>query len=67
MLPCHGLRFCLRTVLVHPSFIPSNDLLHEIPTMIINAEMSEGCTRVLFLLVLCQLSRDLPAARISVP
>ena len=32
MFPCHGLCFCLRTVLVHWSFIPSNDLLQEILT-----------------------------------
>jgi len=67
MLPCHGLRLCLRTVLVHPSFIPINDLLQEILTMIIKAkEMSEGCTHTVFL-VLCQLSRDPPAAHFSVP
>ena len=68
MLPCHGLRFCLRTLLVHLSFIPSNDLLQEILTMIIKAEeMSEGCTHTVFLVVLCQLSRDPLGAHISVP
>ena len=55
MLPCHGLRFCVRTVLVHSSFIPSNDLLQEILTMIIKAEdMSEGCYHTVFLVVLCR-------------
>jgi len=68
MLPCHELRIYLRTVLVHPSFIPSNDLLQEILTVIIKAEeMSEGCTHTVFLVVLCQLSRDPPAAHFSVP
>jgi len=41
MFPCHGLPFCLKTVLVDPSFIPSNDLLHKILTMIINPLMLE--------------------------
>ena len=68
MFPCHGLRFCLRSVGVYPSFIPGIDLLQEILTMIIKAEeMSEGCTHMDFLVVLCQLSRDLPAAHFSVP
>ena len=68
MFPCHGLRFCLKTVLMHPSFIPSNDLLQEILTIIIKAEeMSEGWTHMVFLVVLCQLSRDPPAAHFSVP
>ena len=37
---------CLRIVLVHPSFIPINDLLQEILAMINKAEgMSEGWVR----------------------
>ena len=50
------------------SFIPSNDLLQDILTMIIKAEeMSEGCAHTVFLVALCQLSRDPPAAHFSVP
>jgi len=50
MFPCHGLRFCLRTVLVHTSFIPCNDLLQEIITMIIKAqEMSMDAPMRFFL------------------
>jgi len=30
MLPCHGLRLCLRIVLAHPSFIPSNEFQLEL-------------------------------------
>jgi len=68
MLPSRGLHLCLRTVLVHPSFIPSNDLFQEIRTMIIKTqEMSEGCTHTGFIVVLCQLSRDPPDAHLSVP
>ena len=68
MFPCHGLRFCLRTVLVHPSFITSNDVLQDILSMIINAEeMTEGCTRTVFPGVLYQLTRDPPVAHFSVP
>ena len=51
-----------------PRFIPSNDLLQEILTMIIKAEeVSEGYTHVVFLVVLSQLWRDPPAAHFSVP
>ena len=68
MFLCHGLRFCLRKVLVHSSFISSNDLRQEILAMIIKAEeMGEGCTHMVFLVVLCQLSRDPPVAHFSVP
>jgi hypothetical protein len=50
-----------------PSFIPGNDLLQEIFTVIIKVEeMSEGCTHTGFLVVLCQLSMDPPAAHFSV-
>jgi hypothetical protein len=44
MFPPHAWHYhviwiaCLRTVLVHPSFIPSDDLLQEILTMIMKAE-----------------------------
>ena len=51
MLPCHRLRFCGWTVLVHPSFIPNYDLPQEILTMIIKAEeMSEDAPIRVFLL-----------------
>jgi len=41
--PCNELRFCVRAVLVQLRFIPSNDLLQDILTMIIKAEeVSEG-------------------------
>jgi hypothetical protein len=51
-----------------PSFIPGNDLLQEILTMIIKVEeMSEGCTHTVFVVVLCQMSKDPPAAYFSVP
>jgi len=60
--------FCVGEQMKVPSFIPSNDLLKEILTMIIKVEeMSEGCTHMVFLVVLCQLSRDPPAAHFSVP
>ena len=67
LFPCHGLRNCLMAVLVHPRFIASNDLLQDILTINIKTEeVSEGCTHTVFLVVLCQLSRDLPAAHFSV-
>ena len=51
-----------------PKFHPKYDLLQEILTMIIKVEeMSEGCTHTVFLVVVCQLSRDPPAAHFSVP
>jgi len=49
-----------------PSFIPGNDLPQEILTIIIKVEMCEG-SHTVFLVVLCQLSRDPPAAHFSVP
>ena len=68
MLSCHELGFYLRRVLVHPRFIPSSDFLLEILTMIVKAEkMSEECTHTVFLVLLCQFSRDPQSAQFSVP